>query len=156
MPANQNDFLVSHRLRFLAEQPREDEHHERDHDVRGPERERGVVADPLVEDVPRPEPEVGLELESDPEREEEEAGDQREEADDRPAADMGRLGQRRRAARAAALRRRTSGTARTAATQTYVTVPTRATMPSATRLIVLTTRASYGATPGTTAPGNTW
>jgi hypothetical protein len=29
-------------------------------------------------------------------------------------------------------------------------------MPSATRLIVLTTRASYGAKPGTTLPGNTW
>jgi hypothetical protein len=47
-------------------------------DVRSAERERRPLADPLVEDVPRAEPEVGLKLEDDAEREQGQPDDERD------------------------------------------------------------------------------
>ena len=50
-----------------AERPGDDEHDQRDDDVRRPERERRVLGDALVEHVPRREPELRLEQEHDAE-----------------------------------------------------------------------------------------
>jgi hypothetical protein len=49
-----------------------------------------VLGDPLVKRVPRREAELRLELADDPEREEEEAGDERDDPRGEPAADARR------------------------------------------------------------------
>ena len=66
-----------------------DEHDHRDDLVREPERERGVLRDPLVEDVPRRQAEARLEEGEDPAGAEEEAGDEPDRARDPPAAQDG-------------------------------------------------------------------
>ena len=59
-----------------AERPGDEQDEDADDDVRLAEGERRVVGDALVEHVPRPETEVRLEREHDPEREEEQPEDE--------------------------------------------------------------------------------
>ncbi len=61
---------------LAAERPRDPEHDDRDGDVRDAERERRVLREPLVQHVPRREPELRLEDEHDREREQEEPEDE--------------------------------------------------------------------------------
>ena len=77
-----DDRADEHRVRDgagagpAAERPRDEEDDHGDRDVRDPERERRVLRDPLVEHVPRREAELRVEDEHDPEREQEEPGDE--------------------------------------------------------------------------------
>ena len=61
-----------------------------DADVRRAERERRVLGDPLVKDVPGREPELRLELEHDREREEEQADEERGQSGGEPTANAWR------------------------------------------------------------------
>jgi cyclophilin family peptidyl-prolyl cis-trans isomerase len=69
-----------------AEEPGDRDDGEADADVRGPERERRMPRDPLVEGVPGRQAELRLELEDDRDREEEEPEDEPGEPRDGPAA----------------------------------------------------------------------
>ncbi len=51
--ADQDRVRDGSRADACPESPRDDEHDHADHDVRRPEGQRGLVRDPLREDVPR-------------------------------------------------------------------------------------------------------
>ena len=68
-------------------EPGHEQHEDADDRVRLAERERRVVGDALVQHVPRPQPEVRLERQHDPEREEEQPEDEAHEPHREPATD---------------------------------------------------------------------
>ena len=73
-----------------AERPGDSDDDEPDADVRRAERERRVLGDPLVKDVPGREPELRLELEHDREGEEEQADEERGQSGGEPTANAWR------------------------------------------------------------------